>query len=172
MTDSPFPDVRWGSESSRLRRPATAIASTKAGSWLVRTLTPLDRRVLIRTRGKYTVLGPIGAPTLLLTTIGAKSGQPRVSPLLYCRDEDLLLVIGSNFGQARHPAWTANLRANPRATVTIGGVDVPVRAVQLDGPERERAIDAFIALTGVYAAYLSRTDREIRVFALSKADPA
>lgn len=170
MNQSPFPDVRWGSESSRLRKPATAFASTRAGSWLVRTLTPLDRRILTRTRGRYTVLGPIGAPTLLLTTTGAKSGLQRTSPLLYCRDGAQLLVIGSNFGQAHHPAWTANLRANPRAVVTIGGVDVPVLARQLDGDERQRAIDSFIALTGVYAAYLRRTDRDIRVFALARDD--
>jgi deazaflavin-dependent oxidoreductase (nitroreductase family) len=166
MTESPFPDVRWGSDSSRLRKPASAFAASKPGSWLVRTLTPVDRRLITRTRGRYTVLGPIGAPTLLLTTTGAKSGLPRVSPLLYCRDGARLLVIGSNFGQPHHPAWTGNLRANPAATVTIGGVDVPVLARQLDGDERQRAIDAFIELTRVYATYLQRTDRELRVFAL------
>src|SRR5581483_10780180 len=169
MTESPFPDVRWGSATSRLRRPANAFASTRPGSWLIRTMTPLDRRVLIRTRGRYTLLGPIGAPTLLLTTIGAKSGLPRTSPLLYCRRGDALLVIGSNFGQPRHPAWTANLRANPSATVTIGGVDVPVRARELSGDERQAAVDAFIELTSVYAAYLERTDRAIRVFELTTA---
>ncbi|MDP9116777.1 MAG: nitroreductase family deazaflavin-dependent oxidoreductase [Actinomycetota bacterium] len=167
MTESPFPDVRWGSENSRLRGPMNAFASTTAGSWLVRSLTPLDRRLLTRTRGRYTVLGPIGAPTLLLTTTGAKSGQPRVSPLLFCRDGGRLLVIGSNFGQPTHPAWTANLRAEPRATVTIGGKEVAVSATQLAGQERQQAIDSFISLTKVYAAYLQRTDRELRVFALT-----
>jgi deazaflavin-dependent oxidoreductase (nitroreductase family) len=169
MSESPFPDVRWGSDDSRLRKPAVAIASTRAGSWLVRTMTPLDRRILTRSRGKYTLLGPIGAPTLLLTTTGAKSGLPRTSPLLYCRDGERLLVIGSNFGQPHHPAWTGNLRANPSATVTIGGQDVPVRAQQLEGAERQHAVDDFIALAGVYATYLKRTDRDIRVFALAKA---
>jgi deazaflavin-dependent oxidoreductase (nitroreductase family) len=169
MTGSPFPDVRWGSESSRLRKPANAFASSKPGSWLIRTLTPLDRRLLVRSRGRYTVLGPIGAPTLLLTTTGAKSGQPRTSPLLYCSDGEELLVIGSNFGQQHHPAWTGNLRKRPQATVTIGGVDVPVVARQLAGEERQRGIDTFIALTAVYGAYLKRTDREIRVFALKAA---
>jgi deazaflavin-dependent oxidoreductase (nitroreductase family) len=138
---------------------------------MIRSLTPLDRRLLTRTRGRYTVLGPIGAPTLLLTTTGAKSGLPRTSPLLYCRDGARLLVIGSNFGQARHPAWTANLLAKPEATVTIGGLDIPVRAELLAGAERQRGIDTFIELTRVYAAYLERTDRDIRVFAL-EASPA
>jgi deazaflavin-dependent oxidoreductase (nitroreductase family) len=166
MTESPFPDVRWGSENSVLRRPLTAFAATKPGSWLVRTMTPLDRRVLTRSGGRFTMLGPIGAPTMLLTTTGAKSGQPRTAPLLFCRDGRRLLVIGSNFGQARHPAWTSNLLANPAALVTIGGKQVPVIAQLLAGQARQRAIDSFIDLTRVYAEYLSRTDRELRVFAL------
>ncbi|MDP9093806.1 MAG: nitroreductase family deazaflavin-dependent oxidoreductase [Actinomycetota bacterium] len=171
MSGSPFPDVRWGSENSRLRKPATVFASTKPGSWLIRTLTPLDRRILTRTRGRYTVLGPIGAPTLLLRTIGAKSGQPRTTPLLYARQDEQLLVIGSNFGQARHPAWSANLLAHPGAVVTMGGKDIAVTARLLSAQERQGAIDSFIALSGVYAAYLQRTDRAIRVFALT-ADQA
>jgi deazaflavin-dependent oxidoreductase (nitroreductase family) len=182
VTGSPFPDVRWGSESSRLRKPATVFAATKPGSWLIRTLTPLDRRILTRTRGRYTLLGPIGAPTLLLTTTGAKTGRTRISPLLYARHGDArrgdarhgeqLLVIGSNFGQERHPAWTGNLLAHPNAVVTIGGKDIAVTARQLSGRERQGAIDSFIALSGVYAAYLQRTDREIRVFALAAGETA
>jgi deazaflavin-dependent oxidoreductase (nitroreductase family) len=164
---SPFPDVRWGREDSRLRAAANAIGSSRPGSWLIRTLTPLDRRLLTRTDGRYTLLGPIGAPTLLLTTTGAKSGLSRVSPLLYVRDGDQVLVIGSNFGQAHHPAWTANLRANPDATVSIGGRQIPVRARELHDDERAAAIRRFVQLTPAYAAYQSRTDRDLRVFALT-----
>src|SRR3712207_2304310 len=105
MATDPFPDVRWGRDGSRLGRPAAAFAATRLGSWLLRTATPLDRRLLLRSRGRFTVLGPIGAPTLLLTTTGAKSGRPRTSPLLYWRDGGCLHVVGSNFGQAHHPAW-------------------------------------------------------------------
>jgi deazaflavin-dependent oxidoreductase (nitroreductase family) len=166
VSDGPFPDVRWGSQTSPLRKPLARFAASRLGSSLIRTMTPLDRRLLTRTRGRYTVLGPIGAPTLLLTTTGAKSGQPRTSPLLYVRDGARLLVIGSNFGQEQHPAWTANLRAHPEAVVTIGGTDVPVVARQLEGDERERGVTAFVELASAYAAYLTRTDRDIRVFAL------
>jgi deazaflavin-dependent oxidoreductase (nitroreductase family) len=169
MSDSPFPDVRWGSQDSRLRSPLVRFGATKLGSAFIRTMTPLDRRLLARTRGRYTVLGPIGAPTLLLTTTGAKSGQPRTTPLLYVRDGARLLVIGSNFGQQHHPAWTTNLRADPKAVVTIGGTDVPVVARQLDGDEREKGVAAFVRLAAAYAAYLTRTDRDIRVFALEAA---
>lgn len=169
MSDDPFPDVRWGSESSRLRGSAAAFAATPVGSWLLRTLTPLDRRLLTRTRGRLTALGPIGAPTLLLTTTGSKSKQPRTSPLLYVREPGRLFVVGSNFGQERHPAWSSNLLAEPHAKVTIGGRDVPVVATPLEGQERERVWQAFVDMASTYEAYRSRTSRDIRVFAL---DPA
>lgn len=165
-----WPEVRWGSERSILRRPAVALASTRAGSWLIRTLTPLDRRLLIRSRGRFTVLGPVGAPTLLLTTTGAKSGLPRTTPLLYARDGDALVVVGSNFGQARHPAWTGNLLAHPQAVVTMAGRDIPVVATQLQGEDAERAYASMEALARTYTEYRARTDREIRVFRLEQVD--
>ena len=165
--DSPFPDVRWGKQDGPLRAVANAVGASKPGSWVIRTLTPLDRRVLTRSRGRYTLLGPIGAPTLLLSTVGAKSGLTRVSPLLYTRDGGQLLVIGSNFGQAHHPAWTANLRAHPDAVVTLGGREIPVLARELAGDERTTAIERFVQLTPVYAVYQRRTDRDLRVFALT-----
>jgi deazaflavin-dependent oxidoreductase (nitroreductase family) len=168
MTQSPFPEQRWGRADSRLVKQLTRFASTQFGSNVIKALTPLDRRLLMRTKGKYTVLGPIGDPPLLLTTTGAKSGLPRTTPLIYVREGDHLIVIGSNFGQGHHPTWTTNLRANPDAVVAIAGQEIAVRARQLDGAERDSAIDAFIRLTSVYAEYLRRTDREIRVFALEK----
>jgi len=166
VTGDPFPDVRWGSATSPLRDRLIDIAGSKPGSWLLRTLTPLDRRVLSRSRGRFTVLGPFGAPTMLFTTTGSKSGHPRTSPLLYHREPGRLFVVGSNFGQAHHPAWTNNLLSDPRATVTIGGQDVLVRARLLTGAERDRIWQAFVALASTYDAYRSRTDRDIRVFAL------
>lgn len=166
MAPDPFPDVRWGRESSPLRDRMAGFASTTAGSWLLRTLTPLDRRLLTRSRGRFTVLGPFGAPTMLLTTTGSKSGLPRTSPLLYVREPGRLFVVGSNFGQARHPAWSSNLLADPAAMVTIGGTDVPVHATMLTGAERDRVWRLFVDLATTYDAYRDRTDRDIRVFAL------
>lgn len=167
MTDAGFPDVRWGSENSILRKPLTAFASTKPGSWVIKTLTPIDRSVLVRSQGRFTVLGPVGAPILLLTTIGATSGVERTSPLLFARDGERLIVVGSNFGQARHPAWTNNLIKNPEATVTIGGTARAVHAELLDGEAAEEGYQRLISVTSVYDAYRGRTDRHIRVFALT-----
>lgn len=166
MSTSPFPDVRWGSEHSILRRPLLAFSTTRLGSWLVRKATPLDRRILVRSKGRRTILGPIGLPTLLLTTMGRTSGLPRTTPLLYCREGDTLFVVGSNFGQTHHPGWTANLLANPYATVTIGGRAVPVRASPLSAPEAERVYEQFIQFARTYQVYRDRTNRALRLFAL------
>ena len=162
-----IPDARWGRSDGVLGRAATTFASTRPGSWVVRTLTPLDRRILIRSRGRRTMLGPIGAPTLLLETIGRKSGQARISPLLFARDGDSVIVVGSNFGQAHHPAWTANLIAHPEAHVVVGGQRIPVTATRLSGEEAEAAYQKMVEVTTVYATYRGRTDREIRVFRLT-----
>jgi deazaflavin-dependent oxidoreductase (nitroreductase family) len=162
-----FPDVRWGRERAWLRGPVTAFSSSRPGSWLIRTLTPLDRAVLLRSKGRRTVLGPIGAPTLLLTTTGRKSGLPRTTPLLYARDADALVVVGSNFGQQHHPAWTGNLIAHPEATVLMGGQEVPVRAELLSGDAAAAGYAAMVAVAATYTEYRNRTDRDIRVFRLT-----
>lgn len=162
-----IPDYRWGREDSLLSRAGTRFASTKPGSWTIRKLMPLDRKVLMRTRGRRTLLGPIGAPTLVLETTGRKSGQPRLSPLLFARDGDAVIVVGSNFGQQHHPAWTGNLLADPRAKVIAGGVEVPVVAERLTGAEADAGYQKLVDVTSVYAEYKNRTDREIRVFRLT-----
>jgi deazaflavin-dependent oxidoreductase (nitroreductase family) len=164
-----IPDTVWGSRDSTLARVGTRFAATRAGSWTIRTLTPLDRRILLRSGGRRTVLGPIGAPTLLLETVGRRTGLPRVTPLLFARDDDgeSVVVVGSNFGQRHHPAWTSNLIASPHALVRVRGTDVPVTATLLAGDEAERAYRRMIEITSVYAAYRTRTDRRIRVFRLT-----
>jgi deazaflavin-dependent oxidoreductase (nitroreductase family) len=161
---STFPDLRWGSENSKLRRPMIWFASTHVGSWVVRTLTPLDRYVIERSHGRYTALGPLGAPTMLLTTTGAVSGQSRTTPLLFARDGDDIVVAGSNFGQDHHPAWSKNLLVHPDAIATVGGKAVPVTAELLKGDEALAGFDKMIEVVPVYAEYKNRTDRAIRVF--------
>lgn len=162
-----IPDARWGTSDGPLARLATRIALTRAGSWTIRTLMPLDRKILLRTEGRRTLLGPIGAPTLLLETTGRRSGLPRTSPLLFARDGDAVIVVGSNFGQQHHPAWTANVLAAPTATVIAGGRRVPVHATLLEGEEAESAYRRMEEVTSVYAVYRHRTDRAIRVFRLT-----
>lgn len=166
---SQFPDRQWGSRANPLSRAATRFAATKPGSWLIRTITPLDRALLERTDAKYTVLGPIGAPVILLTTTGRKSGIARTQPLLYVHDGDTLYVVGSNFGQAHHPAWTGNLLADPTATVAIAGERIPVTATPVTDADKDAIFARFIDITGAYAAYRDRTTRDLRMFALRRA---
>lgn len=166
-----IPDVRWGSSEGALARVGSRFASTRFGSWSIRSLMPLDRRLLLRSNGRRTVLGPLGAPILLLETTGRKSGRPRLSPLLFARDgardTDGVIVVGSNFGQAHHPAWTGNLLADPAAMVVVGGRRIPVTATLLEGAEAEAAYQEMVAITPVYSSYRGRTDRQIRVFRLT-----
>jgi len=162
-----FPDAHWGRDDvSPLFRPVFWFASSRLGSRVIRSLVPVDRRLLRATKGKYTLFGPGSMPELLLTTIGRKSGKQRVSPLSYVRDGDRALVLGSNFGQESHPAWSGNLLAEPQASVTMGGTEIPVTASLLTGDERDRGLQKFLAYP-MYRSYLSRTDRELRLFALS-----
>lgn len=164
----PFPEPHWGKERiSTLFQPVYALASSRVGSRFVRLLVPLDRQVMRATRGKYTLFGPTSLPELLLTTTGRKSGQPRMAALSYLRDGNRLLVLGSNFGQQHHPAWSANLIADPHAVVAINGTDIPVTATLLTGKERDTALQRFLCYP-MYKSYRTRTDRELRVFALSR----
>lgn len=166
MPDDPFPSGGWGS-AGPVRRFGDAFAATRIGSRVLRALVPLDRRLLSRTNGRVSVLGPFGLQILLLTTIGAKSGRRRQSPLIYTRDSERLYLFGSNFGQTRHPAWSSNLLANPDAWVTLAGKEIAVRARPLAGEEYDRASRLFMDYLKAYPAYRTRTDRRIRVFALT-----
>jgi deazaflavin-dependent oxidoreductase (nitroreductase family) len=106
-------------------------------------------------------------PTMLLTTVGAKTGQPRSVPLLYATDGDGYIVTASNWGKERHPAWSANLLANPDATVQIGLDTKPVRAEFAEGELRERLWSVVTELWPAYNTYEARSGRSIRVFRLT-----
>lgn len=109
-----------------------------------------------------------GLPALLLVTTGAKSGLPRTSPLLYLRDGDDFLVVGTNFGQLHHPAWTGNLLAQPRAMVELGPAKVPVLAQLLDEASFQAQWPRFVAIYPGYADYLARCGgRAPRMFRLA-----
>ena len=113
---------------------------------------------------------PVGLPgevtTLLLTTIGRKSGEPRHVPLLYVADAGRYLVIGSKGGNVEHPVWFLNLQANPECEIRVGAPPVKARARVLQGEERAAAWKRITDQHHVYAKYQSRTDREIPVVAL------
>jgi len=149
MSEDTFPDVRWGRDPGRLvRRSVTAVIGSRFGAWCIRKLTPLDHKLLSRSNGRFTIFGPLRVPLLLLTTTGRKTGQRRQTPLTYMREGDRLFLVGSNFGQARHPAWSSNLLADPNAWVTMGGREIPVVATQLTWPRNADASSENSPTTG------------------------
>ena len=111
--------------------------------------------------------GPFeGAPVLLLTSTGAKSGERRTTPVVYQPDGDRMVVFASKAGAPENPAWFHNLRANPSATVEVGSDTVEVQAVVTEGDERERLFSKQKELMPQFADYEQKTTRQIPVVAL------
>jgi deazaflavin-dependent oxidoreductase (nitroreductase family) len=106
------------------------------------------------------------APVLMLTTTGRKSGQKRTAPVCYLADGDRLVVIGSNAGNMRTPAWALNLRAHPDARVEIRGKRRDVRARVAEGAERDDLWQRMNDQYGGFEDYRARTPREFAVFVL------
>ena len=109
-----------------------------------------------------------GAPLLLLTTTGAKSGRPRTMPLVYSRDGDRLVVIASKGGAPTNPDWYHNLVANPEVTVELGEETFRARASVPGEPERTRLYDQQAALMPGFAEYQKKTIRRIPVVVLER----
>lgn len=127
----------------------------------------LDRLLGVATKGRFVALGQRELPSMLITTTGRTSGQPRTSPLLYAPDGDAFVVIGSNWGRAEHPAWSTNLIAHPEAVVTLGGRRIPVVGRLVEGEERERLRGLLLAVWPAYETYERRAaGRRLRIFRL------
>ena len=109
-----------------------------------------------------------GAPLLLLTTTGARSGQPRVAPLVYTTDNGHWVVIASKGGAPTHPDWYYNLRANPEVTVEVGVESFPARATITTGAERQRLFDQMAARMPNFAEYQRNTVRQLPVIVLER----
>jgi deazaflavin-dependent oxidoreductase (nitroreductase family) len=107
-----------------------------------------------------------GNELLLLTTTGAKSGQPRLSPLSCRRIDGKLVVIGGYGGADVNPAWVYNLRANPRARVELGGESFDVDARELLGADREDIVPKVIAIAPQFADFQANVSRVIPIFEL------
>jgi deazaflavin-dependent oxidoreductase (nitroreductase family) len=116
----------------------------------------IDPLLMRATRGLLKV--PSGTPTVLLTHIGAKSGNQRTTPLVYFTEDDKVVLIASQTGKPKHPAWFHNLRANPEVELWAGGRGGPYRAREAEGKERERLWTLATRLYPGYNDYQRKAD--------------
>ncbi len=107
-------------------------------------------------------------PLILLTTTGAKTGQPRIAPLMLVADGNRLLAVASKGGYPKHPEWYLNLLAHPEVTVEVGSEKFETTARILTGDEREQAFRRAAEVFPPYAEYQKKTAREIPVIALER----
>lgn len=108
----------------------------------------------------------LGAPVLLLTTTGNKSGQKRTVPLLYLKDGERYLIVASKGGFPTDPAWYKNLVANPAVEVQEGAAVKAMRARTLSEEEKAQVWPRLVAMYKYYQQYQDRTERSIPVVAL------
>ena len=133
---------------------ARAVA-TKAGAWFfLNVANRADPFLMRRTNGR--VMTAPGSPVLLLHHVGAKSGRERTTPLLYFTDGDDVVIVASNGGAPRHPAWLHNLRAHPEVRLSTDGRPEPYVAREAAGEERERLWRAACGMYPGFAVYQER----------------
>ncbi len=152
------------------------LASSRPGAWFFAPiLHHLDALFLRLSRGRLTLSGILtGVPTVIVTSIGAKSGQPRTLPLLRVQDDqrsEVFGLIATNWGQPYYPAWYFNLKANPNATCSIDGRSVAYIAHEAVGEEYERFWKQAVEIYKGYLLYKQRiTTRHIPIMVMQPVD--
>jgi F420H(2)-dependent quinone reductase len=118
-----------------------------------------------RSRGR--LLGRwVGAPVMLIETVGRRTGEARRTPIIYVAHGDAFVVTPANAGSPRTPAWWLNLKAAGAGTVILGDRRIPVRARVTTGEERARLWDLFVSAAPAVGVYPTFTDREFPIVAL------
>lgn len=129
-----------------------------------------NQRIVAEFRANGGVVGGqfAGAPMLLLSTIGARSGQQRTTPLVYLPDGERLIIFASKGGAPTNPDWYHNLLAHPQTTVEVGTETIPVTASVVTGEERDRLYARQAEIRPSFAEYEAKTSRKIPVVALQR----
>ncbi len=148
-------------------QPWTA-TQERVGNVVIKWMSAANTRIYRLSGGRLGGRFPGGAPVLLLTTIGRKSGQPRVAPLLYLEDGDRVVVVASKGGFAHSPLWFHNLQANPDCEVEIGAQKIAMRARPASAAEKQALWPKLVAMYSSYDEYQARTTRDIPVLILTK----
>ena len=111
-----------------------------------------------------------GVPIIVLTSVGARSGKLRKTPLMRVEHDGEYAVVASKGGAPEHPTWYHNLVAHPHVELQDGAVTRDYEATELSGPERDVWWERAVAVWPDYAQYQTRTDRLIPVFRLTPID--
>ncbi len=129
-----------------------------------------NKGVIAEFRANSGVVGGMfeGAPLLVLTSTGAKSGQPREIPLVYTMDGDLPVIIASKGGAPTNPDWYFNLKANPMATIEVGTETFQANVVEITGERRDRLYAQMVSERPDFGTYQSNTTRVIPVFVVER----
>ncbi|MCL2594391.1 MAG: nitroreductase family deazaflavin-dependent oxidoreductase [Promicromonosporaceae bacterium] len=150
-----------------------AIAWVSRTRWFRRVgpkvMPPLERVLSCLTGGRLVASGLI-MPSLVLHTVGAKTGKRRSNELMCVPDGETLLITGSNFAGAKHPGWTYNLLANPQAEIDYRGrKNTPVGATLVPDDEREAAWVTLQRQWPNYRRYEIDSGRKLRIFRLTRS---
>lgn len=150
----------------RLRHGVERIASTDWFARVAPAIIPAADRFLTRITGGRIMLSRPVIPSITLVTTGARSGEPRTTPLAAVPLGGDHYVVASNFGRSNHPAWSYNLMTNPRARMTSKRGTVTVDAHLLDPAEKQAVWPALLEAWPPYEDYGNRSGRDLRVFRL------
>jgi F420H(2)-dependent quinone reductase len=153
--------------STPRRLPAYTPFQEKLANPLIRAASAANTWVYRLSGGRIGGRFPRGAPVLLLTTIGRKSGQPRTAPLLYLEDGENLVIVASKGGMSQHPVWYLNLEANSDVEVEVGSERRRMRARRASDEEKAKLWPRLVAMYRDYDDYQARTDRNIPVVILA-----
>jgi deazaflavin-dependent oxidoreductase (nitroreductase family) len=156
--------------AAKTPRPFTR-REEKIGSAVIKVWSRLNTWAYRISGGRIAGRFPGGAPVLLLTTVGRKSGQPQTAPLLYLTDGDDYVVVASKGGMSHHPLWFKNLEANPRVEIEVGNRKVAATARRATATEKASLWPRLVTMYPSYADYQARTTRDIPVVILTPHRP-
>lgn len=146
------------------------VSTSRAATWWIKHVASrLDPVIFRASRGRFTSMGPPAMPMLALTAIGRRSGRPRSVQLACLELDGDYLVVASAMGQQKHPAWRYNIEANPQVQIQMRGQRFAARAQVLTDAEKDRIWPDIREAIPQIEIYEERTDRNIRVFRLSRA---
>jgi deazaflavin-dependent oxidoreductase (nitroreductase family) len=156
--------------AGRKLRPYTK-REERLGTALVKVMSKANVWAYRATGGRVGGRFLRGAPVLLLTTRGRRSGQPRTAPLLYLEDGGRIVVVASKGGMSEHPLWYRNLEADPECEVEIGRERRTMRARVATAAEKRELWPKLVALYDDFDDYQARTERDIPVVILVPSTP-